>query len=102
MGGDRAADPKRALFMYSDLLKGNVRHQSRAVLLGNFKFIRDVSSGVTELFDVSADPAERNDLSKRLPKVATELGEQLDAWESDTVQRNSSSNGPRAPRQATR
>jgi hypothetical protein len=72
--------------MYSDLLKGTVRHQARAVLLRGHKFIRDVSTGGTEMFDVKADPEEKHDLSKTLPRERAELADLLEGWEREVGQ----------------
>ncbi len=79
--GDAAANPARPLFLYSDLTKGMVRHQARAVLLGKYKLIRDLSTGVSEMYDIEADPQERTDESSKHPAQRTQLGEALEGWE---------------------
>ncbi len=94
--GDRAADPRRPIYLYSDLTKGTVRHEARGVIVGRYKFIRDVSSGISELFDVQDDPREGTDLSVALPRVRAELGELLESWEKEALL------GPRAVRETMR
>ena len=81
--GDKAADPKRSLFLYADLVKGTVRRHERGVLVGRYKYLRDIVTGATELYDVTADPEERQDLSGKLPKLRASLAEQLEGWERE-------------------
>jgi arylsulfatase A-like enzyme len=50
-----------------------------AALRGDLKLIR-TGGGRAELYDVSADPAERRDLSAVHPRRAKQLQAQLDAW----------------------
>ncbi len=71
---------ERPLFLYSDLTRNKVRHESRGVLRHPFKLVRDLSTGGRSLYDVEADPAEKIDLSYQHPKLRAELDDELDAW----------------------
>ncbi|HEY8076622.1 MAG TPA: sulfatase-like hydrolase/transferase [Labilithrix sp.] len=81
-GGDRAPSDGRPLFLYAEGKHGIAKHESRAVVRGSLKVIRDLSTGGIEMFDVLKDPAEENDLSLAMPEVQAELVDELDAWES--------------------
>ena len=79
--GDAAGDPQRPLFLYTDLTRGTVRHQARGVLEGRLKFVRDLTTATTGLYDVVADPTEAKDLSRPLPRERARLADHLESWE---------------------
>lgn len=54
---------------------------NKAVRSGRYKAVIDEKSKVIFLFDLEADPSERNDLSTRYPEVLEELRRQLSEWE---------------------
>jgi arylsulfatase A-like enzyme len=57
------------------------RQQQRAVRSGRWKLLQD---GVNfYLFDVSADPGERHDLTADHPEMVRKLSAALDDWEKD-------------------
>ncbi len=72
--------PPRDLFMFTDLWRGAVRHRAEAVLRHPLKLIVDHTSGTSQLFDVVADPAERRDLSTRLPREHLELSDAIESY----------------------
>lgn len=78
----RANDVERPLFLFTDLPQGNVRHHARGIVAGRYKLVRDLGSGTTGLYDVVADPEEREELSRRLPSERARLAEALEGWES--------------------
>jgi len=107
--GDKAANPERPVFMYADLLKGTVRHQARAVVLGHYKLLRDLSTGRLDMFDLAADPDEKTDVSKTLRPERAMLGNILSGWERETSQHSKvstfgspSQNQPAPPRSPPR
>ena len=55
-----------------------------AVRRGNWKLLR-TSDDQIQLFDLSTDVGESNDLSEQRPDVVKELVEALDIWEKDLV-----------------
>ena len=79
--GDSAGDPARPLFLYTDLTRGTVRHQARGVLQGRLKYVRDLTTATTGLYDVVADPAEAKDLSRSLTTERAHLSDLLESWE---------------------
>ena len=47
---------------------------------GRWKYIRGNAAQSGELYDLEADPGERDDLSARLPEIARRLSQTLDEW----------------------
>ena len=73
----RASEVERTLFW-----RTNAYGQSqRAIRSGDWKLV--VDGLATMLFDVRADPGERNDLANRRQDVANRLQPLLAAWERD-------------------
>lgn len=68
--------------MFTDLWRANVHIRASAVLRWPMKYIRDGRTGAEQLFDVAADPRERNDLTVDAPETRGELSELLDAYEA--------------------
>jgi len=68
-------DPARPVFAETSR-----QARLRAVVVGDEKLVRDLSTGRDRLFDLSEDPAERRDLASARPRRAAELGRLLDAW----------------------
>jgi arylsulfatase A-like enzyme len=62
---------------------------ARALLGNQYKLVIHGDTGPTakrELFDVRADPAEKNDLSADLPGVAKEMESQLRDWQQSVLE----------------
>ena len=76
--------PPRPLFLYSDQWRTGVHYVSRGVLDvdGRTKFIRNVSAGTRELYDIQADPDELTNLADARPQERDRLSEMIDGWES--------------------
>jgi len=55
-------------------------HEARALLSGNLKLIWRPDDGVTQLFDLGADPVEKKDLSRERPDDAKRLKQELERW----------------------
>lgn len=60
--------------------------EQRAVRSGGWKLLQD--GGNFYLFDVSADPGERHDLTAKHPELVRKLNAMLDAWEKDVDSKN--------------
>ncbi|MBL9189687.1 MAG: sulfatase-like hydrolase/transferase [Opitutaceae bacterium] len=59
----------------------------RAIIDGRFKFVADAAgAGSRELFDLRADPAEKNNLLAAQPEVAQRLERQLRDWQQSVLQ----------------
>ncbi len=74
--------PPRPLFLYSDLWRNGVHFESRGVLDadGHTKFIRDVSAGMNQLYDLRADPAELSNVGDAHTGIRDSLAERVDSW----------------------
>jgi len=59
--------------------------QQRAVRAGQWKLL--VDGGQFLLFDLRADPGEKNDLAARRPELVVKLKGLLQAWERDVAQK---------------
>lgn len=57
---------------------------SSAMRQGNWKIIDFFESQTVEIYDLSKDPGERNDLSDSMPGKVKELAEALHAWQEET------------------
>jgi arylsulfatase A-like enzyme len=76
---DRFERPQEALLFHDPHYgQGPLQVPRSALLLGDYKLIRDLESGVLELFDLARSPSEQEDLSSEHPERAAELGALLD------------------------
>jgi len=57
---------------------------SSAMRQGNWKIIEFFESRTVEIYDLSKDPGEQNDLSDSMPDQAKELAGALHAWQEET------------------
>ncbi|MBU6180777.1 MAG: sulfatase-like hydrolase/transferase, partial [Verrucomicrobia bacterium] len=57
---------------------------SSAMRQGDWKIIEFFESQTVEIYDLSKDPGERNDLSASMPDKAKELSGALHAWQEET------------------
>jgi choline-sulfatase len=76
--------PSRPLFFYADLSRNGVHFESRGMLDvgGRLKFIRDVSVGINQLYDLETDPDELTNLADKMPTTRDLLEATLDGWEA--------------------
>jgi arylsulfatase A-like enzyme len=79
--GERPGDRERPIYLYAELQSEGINYNSRGVVVDRLKFIRDITTGTKQLYDVIADPEERNDLGDKMPEKRDELGELVDSWE---------------------
>jgi len=91
--GDKAGNPERPIFLYTDITNGVVRHEARGVILGRYKLVRDVSTGRVELYDETTDPDEKTDVSSAHPKERAELGQLVEGWQRETSQHTGITSG---------
>ncbi|MDB4992827.1 MAG: Choline-sulfatase, partial [Myxococcaceae bacterium] len=70
----------RPIYLYADDTTGAVHIGARAVIEGRFKYVRDVTTNVDQLFDLDADPGESENLRRSNPDVRAHLARQLDGW----------------------
>ncbi len=73
--------PPRALFLYVDDWRSGIHYQARALIDGRFKFVRDLSSGAEQVFDLETDPGEFKNLRRARQDVRNRLSMWLDAWD---------------------
>ncbi len=61
---------------------------ANAIRIGELKAVRAKSAmGGWDLFDLSKDPTEMNNLAETMPEKAKEMGAMWDAWKQETDQR---------------
>jgi arylsulfatase A-like enzyme len=77
-GGDTAPSERRPLFMFSQAKSGTAWSESRGVVIGRQKLIRDLTSGYVELFDVIEDPEEKDNLADAYVQRRTELEDSIE------------------------
>ena len=77
-----APPPERPLFMFTELWRGAIHYQASAVVRWPHKLIRDLRTGTEELYDVAADPAERDNLQGSRDPTLGRLSEVLDSYEA--------------------
>ena len=70
---------ERSVFSEAD--SKNERNDTlRAIRRGDWKLVLDRFSGELALYDLAADPAERDDVSEQRPEVVRQLRADLDAF----------------------
>jgi arylsulfatase A-like enzyme len=96
----RAPAPERTLFWR---FGGPTNRNQRAVRQGDWKLLIDAGSfQPLFLFNLRADPGERNDLSFHHPEIVARLRPLIDAWEKEVEADATVTLGPRpAPTTAT-
>ena len=77
--GQSTASPHEALFWHYPH-----RRMEAAVRWNNFKMIYEYRTGVTELYDLSIDIGEHNDLATTKPEIVTEMKRMLRQWLQET------------------
>ncbi|MFC4991986.1 sulfatase [Rubritalea tangerina] len=78
------ADPKRPLYWHYPHWGNQGGSPGAVVRLGDYKLIRYYSGKPSELFNLTKDPKEQNNLFTKESQVANKLGTMLDSWLADT------------------
>jgi arylsulfatase A-like enzyme len=76
--------PERPLFWHYPHYGNQGGAPSAAIRRGNWKLIEWMEDQRVELFDLSRDPGEQNDLAHRDPERAAALRSELKAWQQAT------------------
>lgn len=71
------------IFGYSLGTVGGFAIETQCVVEGDLKYIADSKFGVPQLFDLAADPTERNNLAGARPEDAARLGGMLEAHHAE-------------------
>ena len=84
-GGDTSGEKDRAAAAPSDARAiffdtPNLELGVHGLLRGRWKLIRNTAQGTTELYDLAADPLEREDLAEVRTDVSAPLAEELAFW----------------------
>ncbi len=66
------------LFHYPHYGQGPAQKPQSAIIQGNYKLLKDLETGTTQLFNLETDLSEENDLSIKMPEKAEQLGKLLD------------------------
>jgi arylsulfatase A-like enzyme len=64
---------KSLLFHYPHYGQGPAQKPQSAVIVGNYKLLRDLETETVQLFDLEKDLSEKNDLAQTMPGKADEL-----------------------------
>lgn len=76
--------PRETLYWHYPAETGKWKDRMASVVRkGDYKLIEFYARPRLELYDLKADPAEKNDLSTRMPAKVTELKKLLDAWKKE-------------------
>ena len=67
--------------LLAHLVEFDQKHEVRAVVLGRYKLV-ERRPGRAELFDLEADPGERDDLAGRHPEIVARLRDAYDRAEA--------------------
>lgn len=80
--GKKDFNKKRSLFWYSDRGRENSTGDQNAAVIrnGKYKLLEFFNKDKVELYDLSKDPGEHNDLSDKLPGVKEALYAELMQW----------------------
>lgn len=79
-GASEERPPERTLFWHQPHYTNQGGRPASAIRVGDWKLIEHLEDGRTELFDLAADPGERNDVSAAEPARTATLRGQLETW----------------------
>jgi arylsulfatase A-like enzyme len=102
--GSAAATPVYAAVNFVPLRRDRVVKEAhkRALVSGRYKLVRDDRSGALELYDLVADPSERENLSEQRADLLEELLPALEAYAPAAPRRPSGPSPPLDPAEAER
>jgi arylsulfatase A-like enzyme len=89
---DNGSPTKRALFWHFPHYTNQGGRPGGAVRDGRWKFIEFYDTGVTELYDLEADPGETRSVTKQHPRRARRMSESLAAWRLATQAQSNTPN----------
>ena len=72
-----------ALFWHFPHYHGSGNRPSGAIRMGRWKLMEWFEDGAVELYDLDADPGEREDLSATEPEIVRELLDRLRSWRAE-------------------
>jgi arylsulfatase A-like enzyme len=78
-----ASQPDQPVFINSTGTWSSPPEPLQAVVLGDFKLIRGVTTDTPWLFNLKEDPGELNNLAEKLPEKVTEMTVLLDEWRAN-------------------
>ncbi len=81
---DSSAEKSRPLYWHYPHYSNQGGKPGAAVRFRDYKLIEFFEDTTVELYDLSADPGEQNDLSEELPGRKEELLDLLHAWQEET------------------
>ncbi|MEL7530222.1 MAG: sulfatase [Bacteroidota bacterium] len=80
----RAASAERSLFWHFPHYHGSMWEPGSAMRQGKWKYIRFLTEEREELFDLSTDPEEKNNLSAAHPEQLQQMRRSMDTWYQET------------------
>ena len=78
-----AAGPERPLFWHYPHYSNQGGIPGAAIRIGDYKLIERFEDGSVNLYDLSSDPGEKNDLARSDPQRARTMRARLHAWYED-------------------
>jgi len=80
----QSASAERSLFWHFPHYHGSMWEPGSAMRQGNWKYIRFLTEEREELFDLSTDPGEKNNLAASQPERLANMRSSMDAWYKET------------------
>lgn len=74
---------RKALYFHYPHFSNQGGRPTAAIIEENFKLIKSLETGETELFDLHKDQEESTDLSKVMPELSRRLSEKIDTWQQN-------------------
>jgi len=82
---DGTALPDRTMVVTNQRVLNPDRQRPYSVMQGNWRYVHAVQSGGVELFDLSNDPGQSNDISTQYPEKVAELAKAYEQWWQHTT-----------------
>lgn len=72
--------PRAPMYWHYPHFSNQEGRPAAAIRIGDYKLVESYETGKRELFDLSKDLSESQDLSQRMPKKVSEMARELEKW----------------------